>query len=352
MSRLLEVHDLVTVFDTPSGPVPALDGVSLAVDAGETLGLVGESGCGKTVLALSILRLVPPPGRIVSGRILWRGQDLMDLPERKLRAIRGRDIAMVFQEPMTALNPVFTVGNQIAETIVVHKGKSWTEARRDAVELMRLVAIPDPERRAHEYPHQMSGGLRQRVLIAMALSCDPALLIADEPTTALDVTIQAQILDLLDRLRRERRLAVLHITHDLGVLAEVADRVAVMYTGRVVEESPVRGLFHDPKHPYTVALLRSIPRAGRDPETRRRRRLPAIAGMVPDLAHLPVGCDFAPRCPDVFDECRLRDPPLYPVGPGRRAACEKFRPGTGGGTELPIPDTDGRASDGRADVRA
>ncbi|MFQ5768243.1 MAG: ABC transporter ATP-binding protein, partial [Acidobacteriota bacterium] len=239
MSHLLEISDLVTVYDTPDGKVKAVDGVSLHLDAGETLGLVGESGCGKSVLALSILGLVTSPGRIESGRILWRGRDLLSLRPRQMRRVRGREIAMIFQEPMTALNPVFTIGNQIAEAIVVHRRTTWKRAMEEAVELLRAVSIPSPEMRIRDYPHQLSGGMRQRVLIAMALSCQPSLIIADEPTTALDVTIQAQILDLLEKLRQERGLAVLLITHDLGVVAEVADRVSVMYTGRIVEEAPV-----------------------------------------------------------------------------------------------------------------
>ncbi len=350
MSHLLEIHDLVSVFDTPQGPVRAVDRVSLTLDEGEVLGLVGESGCGKTVLALSILRLVAAPGRIVSGRILWRGRDLLTLKPKELRQVRGREIAMIFQEPMTSLNPVFTVGNQIAETIVVHQKKSWKAAMADAVELLRVVAIPDPERRVRDYPHQMSGGMRQRVLIALALSCNPSLIIADEPTTALDVTIQAQILELLDSLRRERGLAVLLITHDLGVVAEVADRVAVMYTGRKVEEAPVRDLFAGPRHPYTVGLLRSVPVPGRDPETQRRRRLPAIDGVVPDLTRLPPGCNFAPRCPDVFDACHNRNPPLLPVGPGHVAACEKYH--SGGEPDAVLPPDPALDRDGRGDARA
>ncbi|MCZ6650065.1 MAG: ABC transporter ATP-binding protein [Acidobacteria bacterium] len=326
MSHLLEVRDLVVTFDTPEGQVRPVDGVSLTLDAGETLSLVGESGCGKTVLALSILRLVTEPGRITSGQILWKGRDLLTLTPRQMRTVRGREIAMIFQEPMTALNPVFTVGNQIAETMVVHQRKSWKVAMKDAADLLRLVAIPDPERRVHDYPHQMSGGMRQRVLIAMALSCNPDLILADEPTTALDVTIQAQILELLDRLRQERGLAVLHITHDLGVVAEVAHRVAVMYTGRVVEEAPVTDLFHDPLHPYTLGLMASRPRTDEAQPAAARRRLPAIQGMVPPLTQLPAGCHFAPRCPDLFAACEVAPPPLYPMGPGRTVACEKYNP--------------------------
>jgi oligopeptide/dipeptide ABC transporter ATP-binding protein len=350
MSHLLEIRDLVTVFDTPEGTIRAVDGVDLVVDEGEALGLVGESGCGKTVLALSILRLVSGSGRIVSGQILWRGRNLMALRPKELRQVRGREIAMIFQEPMTSLNPVFTVGNQIAEAIVVHQKKSWKAAMKDAVELLRTVAISDPERRVHDYPHQMSGGMRQRVLIAMALSCDPSLIIADEPTTALDVTIQAQILELLDSLRRERGLAVLLITHDLGVVAEMADRVAVMYTGRIVEEAPVGDLFHDARHPYSAGLLRSLPVPGREPASGKRRRLPAIQGMVPDLTQLPPGCNFAPRCPEAFDACQRRNPPLYPLAEGRRVACELFADGKGGPVILP-PETAG-LDDGVEDVRA
>ena len=322
---LLDIDDLVSVFETPEGTVRAVDGVSLRVEAGEVVGLVGESGCGKTVLALSILRLLSSPGRIASGRIGWKGCDLLALSPKELRRVRGAQIAMIFQEPAVSLNPVFTVGSQIAETIVVHKRTSWKEARQQAIELLDRVAIPEPERRVDDYPHQMSGGMQQRVMIALALSCEPDLIIADEATTALDVTIQAQILELLERLRQERGLAVLLITHDLGVVAQIADRVAVMYTGRIVEEAPVRDLFRDPRHPYTVGLLRSLPRPGAG--AGGRRRLEAIEGMVPDLARLPAGCDFAPRCPEVFDACHQQDPPLYRLGGARRAACEKYAPG-------------------------
>ena len=306
--------------------VRAVDGVSFGVEEGTTLGLVGESGCGKSVTALSLVRLVPPPGRIVSGRIVWKGRDLMTLPERQMRRVRGREIALVFQEPSAALNPVFTVGYQIAEGLIVHRIMKKKEALREAVRLMEVVRIPDAGRRAREYPHQMSGGLRQRVMIAMALACRPALLVADEPTTALDVTIQAEILDLLKTLKRDFHLSLILITHNLGVIAETADRVAVMYAGRIVEEAATRDLFASPAHPYTQGLLRSIPRlceAGPG-DVGRKRRLPAIAGSVPDLQHLPPGCAFHPRCPDVMAECRDRPPVRRPLGAGGRSvACYK-----------------------------
>jgi oligopeptide/dipeptide ABC transporter ATP-binding protein len=330
--RLLEVTDLSTHFATAAGEVRAVDRVSLHVDEGETLGLVGESGCGKSVLALSLLRLVPPPGRIVSGRIVWKGSDLMRLPERDLRRVRGREIALVFQEPATALNPVFTVGYQIAEGLIVHKMMKKKEALREAARLMEVVRIPDPARRAGEYPHQMSGGMRQRVMIAMALACRPSLLVADEPTTALDVTIQAEILDLLMTLKREFRLSLVLISHNLGVIAETADRVVVMYAGRIVEEAATRELFASPKHPYTAGLLRSIPRLGEaGPEDgRRKRRLAAIEGAVPDLLALPAGCAFGPRCPDVMPECSERVPALRPLAAGDRAvACFKHHDAEG-----------------------
>jgi oligopeptide/dipeptide ABC transporter ATP-binding protein len=308
--------------------VRAVDRVSFRVEEGETLGLVGESGCGKSVTALSLLRLVPPPGRIVSGRILYKGADLTALPEKEMRRYRGREIALVFQEPMTALNPVFTVGFQIAEGLVVHKMMTKKEALAEAVHLMDLVRIPDARGRARDYPHQMSGGMRQRVLIAMALACRPSLLVADEPTTALDVTIQAEILDLLRRLKREFSLSMILISHNLGVIAETADRVAVMYAGRIVEQAPVRELFASPGHPYTAGLLRSVPRLGEGGDGRpggRRRRLPAIEGSVPDLLHLPSGCAFNPRCPDVMPECRAVEPRLLPLpgGAPREVSCFK-----------------------------
>jgi oligopeptide/dipeptide ABC transporter ATP-binding protein len=315
MTRLLEVSDLSTHFPTEEGVVRAVDGISFHVDEGETLGLVGESGCGKSITALSLIRLVPPPGRLVGGRIVYKGTDLTALPEKEMRRYRGREIALVFQEPMTALNPVFTVGYQIAEGLIVHKMMNKKEALREAARLMTLVRIPDAERRVRDYPHQLSGGMRQRVMIAMALACRPSLLVADEPTTALDVTIQAEVLDLLKRLKDEFGIALLLITHNLGVIAETADRVAVMYAGRIVEEAPVRELFASPGHPYTAGLMRSIPRLGEGGgRPGRKSRLQAIEGNVPDLRRLPPGCAFHPRCPDVMPECRDHVPRYLPLG--------------------------------------
>ena len=292
----LEVDRLITAFPIEGRWVAAVNGVSFALEAGETLALVGESGCGKSLTALSILRLVDPPGRIVSGTVRLEGRDLLALDERAMRGVRGKDVGLVLQEPMTALNPVFTVGSQIAEALEVHGIARGREARTRAIELLEAVRVPEPERRVDAYPHQLSGGLRQRALIAAALACRPKLLIADEPTTALDVTIQAQILDLLRDLKTQFKLALLLITHDLGVVAQQADRVAVMYAGRIVEEAPVRALFRDPRHPYTRGLLASLP--GRHGE-----RLRAIEGTVPRLGHIPSGCPFAPRCPDRFEPC-------------------------------------------------
>jgi peptide/nickel transport system ATP-binding protein len=306
----LEVDRLITAFPIEGRWVAAVNGVSFALEAGETLALVGESGCGKSLTALSILRLVDPPGRIVGGTVRLEGRDLLALDERAMRGVRGKDVGLVLQEPMTALNPVFTVGSQIAEALEVHGIASGREARTRAIELLEAVRVPEPERRVDAYPHQLSGGLRQRVLIAAALACRPKLLIADEPTTALDVTIQGQILDLLSDLKTRFKLALLLITHDLGVVAQQADRVAVMYAGRIVEEAPVRALFRDPRHPYTRGLLASLP--GRHGE-----RLRAIEGTVPRLGHIPSGCPFAPRCPDRFEPCG--DLPAL-VGPGEGPA--------------------------------
>lgn len=312
---LLSVEHLTTVFDVARGAVPAVDDVSFAIGSGETLGLVGESGCGKSVTALSVLRLVQPPGRIAGGSIRFRGRDLVTLTEADMRAVRGADISLVFQEPMSALNPVFTIGDQIAETLLVHRRAGRVEARRRAVELLASVKMPDAARRVNDYPHQLSGGQRQRVLIAMALACNPALVIADEPTTALDVTVQAQILDLLRDMRARLDLSLLLITHDLGVVAEMADRVAVMYAGRIVEEGPVRAVLRSPQHPYTRGLLASLPGASRE------RRLRAIEGSVPVLGSLPSGCAFHPRCPDRFTPCDRRVPASYEVGPSHSARC-------------------------------
>ena len=312
---LLSVEQLTTVFDTSTGPVPAVNDVSFQIRPGETLGLVGESGSGKSVTALSIMRLVQPPGRIVGGRLVFKGRDLLTLGEREMRRVRGADIALIFQEPMTALNPVFRVGDQIAETLLVHGRATRREARASAIDLLRAVRITNPESRVDDYPHQLSGGMRQRVLIAMALACQPSLVIADEPTTALDVTIQAEILDLLREMKSALNLSLLLITHDLGVIAETADRVAVMYAGRIVETGPVRTIFRNPGHPYTRGLLASMP--GGHPG----QRLRAIEGSVPLLGDLPPGCAFNPRCPDRFDPCTTAPPPDYPAGPDHTAKC-------------------------------
>src|ERR1044071_1035646 len=320
MAHLLEVRDLQTHFPTRTGLVRAVDGVSFYLDRGELLGLVGESGCGKSITALSVMRLIAPPGKIVNGEILFDGKDLLKLSDAEMREMRGDDIAMIFQDPMTSLNPVFTVGEQIAEALRLHRKMSRREARRATIEAMREVAIPDPGRRVDDYPHQLSGGMRQRVMIAMALACDPRLLIADEPTTALDVTIQAQILELIDELRRTSNLAVLLITHDLGVVAEVADRVAVMYTGRIVEESPVGELFARPKHPYTEGLLRSVPKLT-STQVIKAERLQTIEGTVPKPTNLPEGCHFAPRCPHRMPRCTEGDIPLYQLDGGVSVRC-------------------------------
>ncbi len=317
---LLEIRGLKTWFGPGADAVRAVDGVSLSVSAGETLAVVGESGCGKTVTARSVLQLIDrPPGRFVAGQILWRGRDLIPLGPAAMDQIRAREIAMVFQEPMTSLNPVYTVGEQIAESLRTHEKLSRKAAFAEAVEMLRLVQIPDPVRRAGDYPHQFSGGMRQRVMIAMALACKPQLLIADEPTTALDVTIQAQILDLLADMKGRLGMAIMLITHAMGVVAENAGRVAVMYAGVVVEEAPVAELFAHPRHPYTQGLIRSIPRV--DAAVQGRTRLEQIRGTVPSLRALPPGCRFSPRCPAVIPECRAAEPALRPVGPAHLAAC-------------------------------
>jgi len=316
VEELLRLENLRTWFHTRDGIVRAVDGISLSLRQGRTLGLVGESGCGKSVTALSIMRLVDAPGRVEEGsRILFEGKDLAAASEDELQEIRGNQIAMIFQEPMTSLNPVYTVGQQIAEAVELHRGVRGRSALEQAVQLLQLVGIPTPERRVNDYPHQMSGGMRQRVMIAMALACDPHLLIADEPTTALDVTIQAQILELMRDLQRRTNAAILLITHDLGVVADMADDVAVMYAGRIVEQGPAREIFASPQHPYTEALLHSLPTLG----LTQAEPLKVIRGQVPSPTHWPSGCRFAPRCDYVFDKC-VEYPPLYEAG-GQVAAC-------------------------------
>ncbi|PLX81804.1 MAG: ABC transporter ATP-binding protein [Desulfuromonas sp.] len=316
MQPLLEVRNLMTYFFTSGGLVKAIQGVDFSIGQGETLALVGESGCGKSMTALSLLRLVPRPGRIVEGEILFGGEDLRRIPEDEMRRIRGNQIAMIFQEPMTSLNPVLRVGEQIGEVLRLHKGLSPQGALEAAVKLLSQVGIPSPEQRVGEYPHQLSGGLRQRVMIAMALACDPRLLIADEPTTALDVTIQAQIMELLHDLKKTREMATLLITHDLGVVAEAADRVAIMYAGLIVEYAPVRVLFDHPLHPYTRGLLACVPRLGE-----KRDRLEPISGQVPSPGELPPGCSFLDRCPEAFAPCRGKVPELREVSPGHLVRC-------------------------------
>jgi oligopeptide/dipeptide ABC transporter ATP-binding protein len=314
---LLRVENLRVGFGRPGREQVAVDGVSFTLAPGEVLGIVGESGCGKSVTALSILGLIPdPPGRIVGGRILLRGQDLAGIDEKTMNRIRGKDISMIFQEPMTALNPVFRVGEQISETLRVHEGLSRPQARARALQLIEKVGISNPEQRLDQYPHELSGGMRQRIMIAIALACGPQILIADEPTTALDVTIQAQILVLLRDLQREMGMAVVLITHDLGVVAQVVDRVVVMYAGRIVEEGSVAAVFARPSHPYTRLLLESIPLL-----EGRQERLRTIPGMVPSLSNQPAGCRFHPRCPDARPACQERAPASFDVGPGHRAAC-------------------------------
>ncbi|MCF7936649.1 MAG: ABC transporter ATP-binding protein [Synergistales bacterium] len=314
---LLDVESLQTVFDTDRGLIRAVDGVSFSIEPGETLGIVGESGCGKSVTALSIMRLVARPvGRIAGGRILFEGEDLLDKSPGAMRSIRGNRIAMIFQEPMTSLNPVYTVGRQIMEPLMLHRRLGGGEARKKAVAMLDLVGIPNAARRAEEYPHQLSGGQRQRAMIAMALACNPALLIADEPTTALDVTVQAQILDLMNSLKEEFGSSVIFITHDLGVIAETAQQVVVMYAGKVVEQASVRSLFREPRHPYTQGLLRSIPRISED-----RERLDVIPGVVPNPLAFPPGCRFHNRCPQCFDRCTREEPPLYRLRDGRSCRC-------------------------------
>ncbi|MBS0524474.1 MAG: ABC transporter ATP-binding protein [Proteobacteria bacterium] len=323
MPPLLEVRDLHTEFRTGAGVVRAVDGISYTVDPGETVAIVGESGSGKSVEALSIMRLIPnPPGRIVSGEVLFDGRDLRKLPEEEMRAVRGRDIGMVFQEPMTSLNPVLTIGRQITETLEQHQGATREDAEKRAIELLEMVGIADSRRRLRQYPHQLSGGMRQRVMIAVALACNPKLIIADEPTTALDVTIQAQILELMKSLTQRLGVAQIIITHNLGVVARYASRVNVMYAGRIVEAGTAEAIYHDPRHPYTVALLKSVPRLDQP----RRARLDPVEGSPPDLTKLDGGCAFRPRCRFAVDKCATAYPRLETVGePGHLAAC--FRSG-------------------------
>ncbi len=321
---LLEIRGLKTWFRTDDGMVRAVDGVSLSIARGETLAVVGESGCGKTVTARSVLKLIDtPPGRFEAGQVIWRGRDLIPLPAAEMDKIRAREIAMVFQEPMTSLNPIYTVGDQIAESVLAHGRVSRRAALAKAIEMLELVQIPDAARRVRDYPHQFSGGMRQRVMIAMALACEPQLLIADEPTTALDVTIQAQILELMAEMKVRFGMAIMLITHDMGVVAENAQRVAVMYAGKVIEEAPVEALFANPRHPYTQGLIRSIPRvdARAQGQAHRRARLEQIPGTVPSLLHPPTGCRFAARCRFVMDACRTAEPPLRQVAPGHTMAC-------------------------------
>ncbi len=321
-SRLLEIEKLRTYFFVRDHVAKAVDEVDLAIASGKTLGLVGESGCGKSVTAHSIIGLIPdPPGKIVSGRILFEGTNLLQLPEAKMRKIRGNQISMIFQEPMTSLNPVYPVGDQVGEVIRLHQKLSRKETRDRVVDMLRLVGIAEAEKCSDCYPHQMSGGMRQRVMIAMALACNPKLMIADEPTTALDVTIQAQILDLMNKLKDETGASILFITHDLGVIAEMAQHVAVMYAGKVMEYTDVKRLFAQPKHPYTVGLLQSIPVLGRG---RRHQKLNAINGVVPSLLNLPSGCLFSDRCPDVFADCRNVEPQMYDVGENHVVRCLKY----------------------------
>ena len=324
--RILEVEDLKVYFDTEDGVLHAVDGVNLGIDAGETLGLVGESGCGKSVTAMSVMRLLPmPPARIAGGEVRWQGLDLVKADDATMRSVRAREIAMIFQEPMTSLNPVYSVGEQIAEVVRLHQKLGRKDAMDRAAEMLRLVQIPNAARRVNDYPHQFSGGMRQRVMIAMALSCNPKLLIADEPTTALDVTIQAQILDLINELKDRLGMAVLLITHAMGVVAETAQRVCVMYAGKVVEEASVEDLFRSPKHPYTQGLIRSIPRI--DLAATHKQKLETIRGTVPQLIDPPEGCRFSPRCSFAREECMQRTPPLREVSLGHKVACVLYPEG-------------------------
>ncbi len=318
MGALLEVKNLKTRFFTQDGVVHAVNGISLYLNEGETLGLVGESGCGKSVSMLSVLRLIPqPPGKIVGGEVWFEGKDLLKISEDEIRKIRGNKIAMIFQDPMTSLNPVLTIGQQLGEPLMLHMGMSKKEAREESIRLLKVVGIPEPEKRIDDYPHQFSGGMRQRVMIAMALACNPRILIADEPTTALDVTIQAQIIDLVKKLRDEIGMAIIWITHDLGIIAGLAQRVNVMYAGFIIEAAPVKKLYGDPRHPYTMGLLGSVPRL----DAPVKEKLTPIEGLPPDLIELPPGCPFAPRCEYVIDRCLEENPPLEYVDTDHSVAC-------------------------------
>lgn len=317
MKKLLEVKDLKTYFYTDDGVVKAVDGVDFSVESGKTIGIVGESGCGKSITAMSILRLIPdPPGKIVNGEVVFDGEDLTKVTDKRIREIRGNDISMIFQEPMTSLNPVFTIGFQIGEVLMLHQKLTEEEATQRAIEMIKLVGIPNAERIVNEYPHQLSGGMRQRVMIAMALACQPKLLIADEPTTALDVTIQAQILEIMNGLKSKLNTSIMLITHDLGVIAEMADHVIVMYSGKVVEDAPIIELFKNPRHPYTIGLMSSIPSL-----IKEGQRLETIPGAVPNPLFLPKGCYFHPRCKYATDECKKAQPELREIAPGHKAAC-------------------------------
>ncbi len=319
-SLLMQVRNLTTRFYTEDGVVHAVNGISYNLHEGETLGIVGESGCGKSVHALSVMRLIPePPGKIVDGSVIFRGRDLLKLPPAEMRKVRGAQIAMIFQDPMTSLNPVFTIGEQITEALRLHMAMNKTQARRRAAELLDLVGIPEAQDRLDSYPHEFSGGMRQRAMIAMGLSCAPQLLIADEPTTALDVTIQAQIIDLVKRLREKMGMAIIWITHDLGIVAGLVDRVLVMYAGLIVEKAPVKELYKNPRHPYTLGLLRSLPRV--DKSRVATERLIPIQGLPPDLIEMPPGCPFMPRCPYAISRCAAENPALESIGPEHEVAC-------------------------------
>ena len=325
-SPLLQVRNLKTYFFTVDGIARAVDDVSINLYEGKTLGLVGESGCGKSVTAMSIMRLIKdPPGKTVEGRILFNGQDLLQISTKEIKAVRGKQIAMIFQEPMTSLNPVYKIGDQIAEMLMLHENLNKRESWDRAVEMLKKVQIPSPEKRVHDYPHQLSGGMRQRVMIAMALSCNPKILIADEPTTALDVTVQAQIIDLMLELKEEFGTAILLITHDLGVIAEIAERVDVMYAGKVVEEAQTLSIFEEPKHPYTQGMLKSLPKLDTDFES-SGRRLQEIKGMVPSFYELPVGCSFHPRCRYAMEVCREKPPDLIDIGGDHLVQCHLYAP--------------------------